>query len=38
MFFLNNDASEIEINSIIFYGSGGFNNIDLSELKKNPIR
>jgi len=38
MFFYNNDASEIEIDSIKFYGNAGANNIDFEELKKNPVR
>jgi len=38
LFFNNNDGSQIEINSIKFYGSGGSNNIDFAEMKKNPVR
>ena len=38
MFFYNNDASEIEIDSIKFYGNAGANNIDFEKKKKNPVR
>ena len=37
LFFYNDDASQIQINSIKFYGTGGANNIDFGELKKNPV-
>ena len=37
MFFYNNDASQIQVNSIKFYGTGGVSNIDVGELKKNQV-
>ena len=37
LFFYNDDASQIQVNSIKFYGTGGTNIIDFNELKKNPV-
>ena len=37
LFFVNEDANYIKINSIRFYGSLGEVNIDFGELKKNPV-
>ena len=37
LFFYNNDAEKIQINSIKLYGEGGKTNIDFGEMKKNPV-
>ena len=37
LFFVNEDANYIKINSIRFYGSLGEVNIDFGEMKKNPV-
>ena len=37
LFFYSNDASQIQLNSIKFFGNGGTANIDFGELKKNPV-
>ena len=37
LFFTNEEAEYIQINSIRFYGSLGEVNIDFGEMKKNPV-